>query len=107
MTPPRSSATTDASKLSFPLQLVIFIVSAMLAAGATSWVTRSDLRSIAEEQVRMSRSINAIESKLPNKEVLDERLARHQETTRTLDMRITNLETYMQDLREKLARKGI
>lgn len=108
--PPRRSSgdsTVDASKLTFPLQIVILIISTVLASAAGGWVSRSDIRSLAEEQIRMTRAISAIEAKLPNKEALDGRLQGMDERQRELAERVRTLEVYNQDLREKMAAKGV
>ena len=46
MSPPRETSTVDASKLSFPLQVVIIILSAFAAMWASTYGLRSDVRDI-------------------------------------------------------------
>src|SRR5687768_7110013 len=45
MPPERETRPTDATKLSFPLQLVIMLLGTMLAAAATVWTIEAGLRS--------------------------------------------------------------
>jgi hypothetical protein len=100
-------AHTDASRLSFPLQLVILIVSTVVAAGGSVWVSqaglKSDVRNIVTTMEAQER-VQAIQAKLQ-----DERLTSLREQMLSFQRRQELQQYELQGLKEviiKLQNQG-
>ena len=104
---PDPPQNTDASKLSFPLQLVILIVTTILSVAGTNWATRGDIRSLSENQGRMSEDIKAINRNLPNQEALNMRLQAYDRSLQDLKDALAAEVQWRTKTREQMIKKGI
>lgn len=99
---PRPARSTDATRLTFPLQLVVIIVSAALSAGSAMWAVsygmRSDVRDILT-RLDAQREIDSEKSKL-----LDERFNNLRDTVQDMKRRVELQQYEVQRLNETIAR---
>lgn len=97
MAPAREAEkTTDASKLSFPLQLVIVIASALGAVWASQYGLRSDVRDILTRMDAASK-ISEIQTK-----VQEERVAAINADINEMKRRLELVQLQYQQLRETM-----
>lgn len=105
------SSAVDVNRLSFPLQVVILIVSVALAAAGSNWLTtsdlRSDIRSIQENQKLQGDALIDIKAQLPNREALELRLSRGERETQEFKEFNRELFAYVNALRLAMERRGI
>ena len=102
MSPRRQvEGSTDASKLSFPLQLVIVILSATGAIWATQYGLRSDVRDI-RTRMELQAQVDAERMK-----VQEERAAQMKSTIESMQRR-QELQGYeLQALKESILKLGV
>jgi len=110
VTPPREdrpARATDASKLTFPLQLVIIIVSGVVATVGAFWVAtstlRSDVRDILTRMELASRS-ESDRMKLQDERIADQKAALDEEKRQRQLMRY-DFEAQIKELKELFAKE--
>jgi hypothetical protein len=105
------SSTVDVNRLSFPLQVVILIVSVALAAAGSNWLTasglRSDIRAIQQSQEVQGKALTEIKAQLPNREALELRLTTNEKETQEFKDFNRELFAYVNALRLAMERRGI
>lgn len=118
MSPPRAAQDTtpahlDASKLSFPIQLLVLAITSVLTVAGTNWATRGDVRSLSEQQQRMAadlkdtrEEVKAINGKLPNQEALNQRLAELDRRLAEMKQALEVEQQWRTKTREQLIKRG-
>ena len=106
--PTREVRSTDASKLSFPIQMVIAIVVSALSASATIWATqryndrmdsdmRSDIRNI------LTQMSNARELEISNRQLQSERATATKEAVDDVKRQVQQLQAQYMELSRQIA----
>ena len=92
----RVPTTTDASKLSFPLQLVIVIVTAFAAMWASTYSLRSDVRDILTRMEAQGKLVE-LQSR-----ALEERMNAQKDDINEMKRRLELVQLQYQSLRETM-----
>lgn len=101
----RQPQHTDAQRLTFPLQLVVLIVSSAMASGLSVWVSLSTLKSDVRDirtRMELTATINAAEAKL-----LTDRWSQLQESVKGLEKEQRMQQLEMTSLREEILKLGV
>lgn len=99
---PRPARSTDATRLKFPLELVIIIVSAALSAAGGMWAVSYGLRSDVRDILTRMQAQEQIESE--KAKLLDERFQTLRETVQDMKRRVELQQYEVQRLNETIAR---
>lgn len=87
-------------------QLVTFVVVNLISVVVWGQLLKSDVRSLNEQMSTMRDTVQEIRRNMPNPDVINIRVQTVENQVRDYGERIRALETYNQNLRERLAANG-
>lgn len=97
----RSGRSTDASRLTFPIQLVILVVSCALAVYGATISLRSDVRDI------LTRMAAQTEIDKANNRLLEERAGMQKDAIADLARKVELQKYELQSVKEMVIRQGV
>lgn len=104
VSPPREGRSTDVSRLSFPIQMVIAIVASALTVGGGIWATNAGLRSDVRDiltRMESEQRIRAIETRAQ-----EDRANSMNDSINEMKRRMELIQLQYNQLREDMLTKG-